>query len=236
MMKTFMTTSAVAALLAGAAFAQTDPATDTAPATEEVMPESAETSGDSGDTDIETGVESAAEGAAEAGSDAAEATGDAAGELATEAEDALEEVGDALTEPMEGDGNVPDAAMDTSPAAETMDGGSDMAREGWGDPEEGQTRVALDTVSADDLLGADIRSRDTDDTIATVADVLLDEGGSVEHVVAEFGGFLGFGQKTVLLGADNVDILTTLDDGAPIIRTNLDAESLEAMPEFEAEM
>ena len=63
---------------------------------------------------------------------------------------------------------------------------------------EGWTPVDLATVSPDTLIGADIRTYDQD-TVAAVEDVLMSPDGKVESVVARFGGFLGFGETTVLL-------------------------------------
>ena len=64
-------------------------------------------------------------------------------------------------------------------------------------PEEGWTTVDLATISADTLIGTDIRTYDQE-TVASVEDVLMTPDGQVENVVARFGGFLGFGETTVL--------------------------------------
>ena len=210
-----MTTSVAVSLLAGFALA------DTAADTQAEIP-----AGSAGEMVVDEAVT-----AGDTSPDVVEPLDEAATELETEAGDAADAVEEALTETMDGSESAPDTAMETTPGTEMMD--NDTAREGWGDLEEGQTRVSLDTVSADMLLGADITT-ETGETIATVDDVLLDDSGVVEHVVAQFGGFLGFGQQTVLLGADNVDIVTTAEDDAPIIRTNLTPEVLEAMPEYDA--
>lgn len=105
-------------------------------------------------------------------------------------------------------------------------------REGWDEPGEGYTRIAIDTVSADQLIGTDIYSLD-DETVATIDDVVLSTDGAVENVVAEFGGFLGFGANTVLLTMDEIDVLED-ESGALIVRTNLTPETLEGRPSYEA--
>ena len=66
--------------------------------------------------------------------------------------------------------------------------------------------VDLATISPDTLIGADIRTYDQE-TVASVEDVLMTADGKVENVVARFGGFLGFGETTVLLTPDEIAVV-----------------------------
>ena len=97
--------------------------------------------------------------------------------------------------------------------------------------EENWSAVEIATVSADELIGAEIRAPD-DARIARVGDVLLAPDGTVENVVAEFGGFLGFGREKVLLTTDDIDVFKSPDD-AVLVRTSLTPDALATMPEYE---
>ena len=87
------------------------------------------------------------------------------------------------------------------------------------------------TLSADDLIGTTIATYD-DQSVATVGDVILSAEGQVENVVAEFGGFLGFGARTVLLTMDDIDVLRDPNDNL-VVRTNMTPEELETRPDYE---
>lgn len=96
--------------------------------------------------------------------------------------------------------------------------------------DEGWSQVDVATISADMLIGADIRTYDQE-TIATVEDVLMTPEGTVEDVVARFGGFLGFGENTVLLGMDEISVVKDADGNVAVL-TNLTPEALKERPEF----
>ncbi len=93
------------------------------------------------------------------------------------------------------------------------------------------TPVDLATVSADRLIGADIVSHD-EEKIASVDDVLITDNGDVESIIAQFGGFLGFGQDKVVLTMDEVEIVEDETERL-VVRTSLTPESIENRPEYE---
>jgi hypothetical protein len=93
------------------------------------------------------------------------------------------------------------------------------------------TPVDLATVSADRLIGADIVSHD-EEKIAAVEDVLINDTGEVESIVAKFGGFLGFGTNKVLLTMDEVEIVQDESERL-VVRTGLTPETIETKPEYE---
>jgi hypothetical protein len=99
--------------------------------------------------------------------------------------------------------------------------------------EEGWSQVDMATVSADTLIGTDIRTYDQED-IAAVEDVLMTPDGQVESVVARFGGFLGFGENTVLLSMDEINVVQDADGNMAVL-TDLTPEALKDRPEYEAE-
>jgi hypothetical protein len=97
--------------------------------------------------------------------------------------------------------------------------------------EEGYSEVDVTTLSADDLIGTAIQTHD-DQSVANISDVILSDQGQVENVVAEFGGFLGFGARTVLLTMDDIDVLQD-PNGNLVVRTDLTPEALETRPDYE---
>ena len=127
----------------------------------------------------------------------------------------------------------PAAPMGTDPATETAQdpAGSMMAPDAGS--EMALTPVAPADISADKLIGANIQTANAEN-IATIDDVLLGADGSVESVVAQFGGFLGFGSNKVLLTLDEIEVLQD-EAGTFVVQTDLTPESLEGRPEYTAE-
>lgn len=140
------------------------------------------------------------------------------------------------TEPAPGD---PLVAPETAPAIDApatapIDGGAPVVTGDAMDGVGGTAYMPVDIagVSADELIGADIRNN-LDESIATVHDVVLAGDGSIDGVVARFGGFLGFGTNTVLLSLDEVELVTDDSDNL-LVSTHLTPEALEGRPEYEA--
>jgi PRC-barrel domain len=91
--------------------------------------------------------------------------------------------------------------------------------------DEGWRPADIAAVTADQMIGSDIRNADGQ-VIATVDDLILGADGKAESVAATFGGFLGFGTESVLLAIDEVEILQN-DAGQVTLRTELTPEALE---------
>ncbi len=206
MLKTLLATSALTAVLALGAQAQTAPdpsppaigADQKAPAAQTApAPEGTETAPIVPKT-AEQGTEPAGEMGAAPGNEAAPVAPKTA---------------DQGTEPA---GAAPGNELATEP---TM-------QEGW-------TKVDVATISTDTLIGADIRSYDNQN-IASVQDVLLGPDGKVDNVVARFGGFLGFGETTVLLTTNEITVVKDADDKLFVL-TSLTPEALKDRPEYKAD-
>ena len=72
-----------------------------------------------------------------------------------------------------------------------------------------------------------------DSQIGTVADVVIgSDGNTIDGIVAQFGGFLGFGRDRVMLSTDDVEIFQD-PEGRSLVRTPLSQDALEAMPAYE---
>lgn len=118
------------------------------------------------------------------------------------------------------------APAPTDPLAPTVEGTDDAFVEDW-------SPVELQTVSTDELMGADIRTTMDDSQIGTVADVVIGaDGNTIDGIVAQFGGFLGFGRDRVMLSTDDVEIFQD-PEGRSLVRTPLSQDALEAMPAYE---
>lgn len=95
------------------------------------------------------------------------------------------------------------------------------------------TPVASADISADKLIGTSIETR-AGENVASVEDVLMDPSGQVQNVVAQFGGFLGFGSNKVLLNPTEIEVLQD-ETGKFVVQTDLTPEALEGRPEYTAE-
>jgi hypothetical protein len=110
-------------------------------------------------------------------------------------------------------------ATDTAaaPAAGTrMD---PLVRDGYTDFDEAQ-------LTAEELIGTNVYGTN-DEHIGAIGDLALNEDGSIDAIVIDFGGFLGIGTKPVAVAYDNLNFLAnTNNDRAlvlPITRDQMDA-------------
>jgi hypothetical protein len=208
MLKTFLASTAIASLVAFGAYAQENPdasSHEDAAGENQMAPANSPTP--------EAGDDAVLPEAGQTVEDPAAATPDAAGEEGMAPMQAQEEPAAPAGEDM-----APMQAQE-QPAAPA------------GTPAEEYTEVDAATLSADDLIGTSIQTFD-DQTVATVNDVILNADGKVENVVAEFGGFLGFGARTVLLTMDDIEVLKDPSDNL-VVRTDLTPEAIETRPDYE---
>jgi sporulation protein YlmC with PRC-barrel domain len=144
----------------------------------------------------------------------------AADETMEPATDTAEDATDAMPD-------VDTAEEPAAPGAEPLDGATTA------DVGPVLTPVAAGDISADRLIGAQIQTVDGED-IAEVEDVLMAaDGSTVESVVAQFGGFLGFGSNKVELTMDEIEVMQD-ESGTYVVQTSITPESLEGRPEYEA--
>ena len=95
------------------------------------------------------------------------------------------------------------------------------------------TPVVAADVSVDELKGANIQTRDGQG-VAQIDDVLMTPDGKIENVVAQFGGFLGFGGTKVLLAPDEIEVFQD-QSGTYVVQTDLTPDALEGRPEYKVE-
>jgi hypothetical protein len=82
------------------------------------------------------------------------------------------------------------------------------------------------------LIGAKIHNANKE-TVGSINDIYLDDGGKVQAVVVSVGGFLGVGAKAVAVKWD--DIKFGRDGKSVMLTTSLTADALKAMPDYKTE-
>jgi sporulation protein YlmC with PRC-barrel domain len=86
------------------------------------------------------------------------------------------------------------------------------------------------SINASQLMGLNVENPNGD-KVGEIGEVILDDGGQVEGVVVDVGGFLGVGEHPVLLNWKDVSLAGSGND----VKANIaaTAESLKAMPVYE---
>jgi sporulation protein YlmC with PRC-barrel domain len=185
-------------------------------------------------TDMAAAAENTAEATAEAASDVGDAIADtteravdatvdtarsAAGATATDAENAVESVKATLDGAAMGEAIMMDASFDgelTEMTAPVID------REGWVDHAGGM-------MSYEELVGAPIYTTG-DERIGEIDNVVVNEQGEIVGAVLGVGGFIGLGEKDVMVSFDSLTLKKQAEGDE--LRAYIDAteEALEALP------
>ena len=207
MIRTLLTTSAVALVLSTAAIAQTttDPAAPAAP---------------------EPTVGQQVDNALDNAGDALQNAGDAV-------QDAAQDAGAAVDNAVDNAGQAVDNAVDSTGAAINNAGDAigDTLRQPW-DYASGYT-IGTDDVIVNDLLGAPVYSSTSDDAeeIGSVNDLIITADGDINAVVIGVGGFLGIGEKNVAVDFLSLEYNMAADNTWRWVLPTT-KEALEAAPEF----
>jgi hypothetical protein len=83
----------------------------------------------------------------------------------------------------------------------------------------------------DKLMGADVRSRQDDENIGTVDELVIDNNGKIVAVVVGVGGFLGMGDRDVAISWDALEVETD-SDGDTRFFVNQSRDQLRNAPEY----
>lgn len=95
------------------------------------------------------------------------------------------------------------------------------------DQQQGASGDRLAAMNPEDLVGSEVRNAEGDE-IGEVEDVVVDPN-QVPHAVVSVGGFLGLGEKDVVVPMDR---LTSGQEGEGLL-TDLTEDELEAFPAYE---
>ena len=69
--------------------------------------------------------------------------------------------------------------------------------------------------------------------IGSVSEILLDDTGQVQGITTDIGGFIGIGQKTVMIPLSDLRLARSPEDEDITIVTRLNKEQLEQAPEYQ---
>ncbi|KPQ11856.1 MAG: PRC-barrel domain [Saliniramus fredricksonii] len=84
------------------------------------------------------------------------------------------------------------------------------------------------------MINAD--ERENLEEIGGVQDVLIDRDGNIRGIIVGVGGFLGIGEREVVLGLDQLGFARDADDPESVmVLAQIDVQSLEEAPEFDRE-
>lgn len=83
-------------------------------------------------------------------------------------------------------------------------------------------------ISAEDLVDEDVLN-EANENVGEVEDVLIDREGRIAGVIISVGGFLGIGEKDVLVTFDKLKFAKDNDNDL-VVTINATKESLEAAP------
>nr|WP_170540496.1 PRC-barrel domain-containing protein [Ruegeria arenilitoris] len=163
----------------------------------------------------------------------------------------VEEVGKNLEEAAEATGDaLSNTAQDIKNAAQNTAEDVDQAAEATGeyisekagqmadavDPTtidiEGYVPVAQGTIPAEDLTGMRVYDV-SQEWIGEIEEVVVDMDGSVDGAVIGVGGFLGLGEKDVLIDFSRVSLMREVDGDATYAFVHADKEMLKEMPAYE---
>lgn len=255
MKRTLLTSVALGAMFAGAAF--TNPAitdsilspaaaqTEPAPGSDATTDEPAETMDDATDS-----MDEAADDAGDAASDAAEDAADTVDD-ATESDADIED-GDA-TSPVTTTGDTNDADSGTMDDADSAEEADDMLSDtddtttpdadadapmtddsASMDAPSGEMFITMqeeNEVSANTYVGQSLYNME-DESIGEITDLIFSDDGGARTAVVGVGGFLGIGQKDVGVNFDMITIEQQPDSSDVRLVIEATREDLENAPEF----
>jgi HPt (histidine-containing phosphotransfer) domain-containing protein len=97
------------------------------------------------------------------------------------------------------------------------------------------TSVPANSFRAENLIGAELKTRSGDETIGPVTDLVIDENGKIAAVIVEVGGFLGLGQKNVAIAWDSIEHRSNQSDAEYNFSVDTTKEALQDAPEYKSE-
>ena len=134
--------------------------------------------------------------------------------------------------PAADDADVADAEM-TDPALEETDmAEGDSPLTGDVVQSEEATMVDAGTFTSEELTGKRVYG-ETDEDIGEISNVVLTSSGTVDKIIVDVGGFLGIGEKSVALSADELNFSRESDSDNITVSVNMTKEELEQLPTYE---
>ncbi|WP_290786933.1 PRC-barrel domain-containing protein [Halomonas sp.] len=125
---------------------------------------------------------------------------------------------------------VPALALSTSAIADKHDAMKADGEQQMSGQEQ-MTSKPAGAFYADDIIGKNIKQRNSDEEIGEIQDLIIGEDGQVVGVVVTTGAFLGLGGQEVGLAWDQVE--HTVEDDESVFYTNVDEDTLRESPKYE---
>lgn len=94
------------------------------------------------------------------------------------------------------------------------------------------TAQAADDLSANQMIGHDVRTPNGDD-VGDINNLILKQSGKVEAAIIGVGGFLGIGEKNVAVPFEKIQVSQDAQTGKMKLTTSLTKDDLKAAPEFQ---
>ena len=87
--------------------------------------------------------------------------------------------------------------------------------------------------NSDSLIGQEVKSRNNNESIGTISNLLLDEDDKVVAAIISIGGVLGIGERDVAIAWDQIE--RRHDGDETTLWVNLNEETLKEAPEFSSD-
>lgn len=128
-----------------------------------------------------------------------------------------------------------DKGMATADRAQEQRMAAERAKQHGKTHETYLSSAPANSFRADELIGADLKSRADDETIGKISHLVIDEDGQIAAVIVEAGGFLGLGKKDVAVSWDSIE--RRLNEKGDGYEFSLDTtkDALQNAPEFKTE-
>jgi sporulation protein YlmC with PRC-barrel domain len=128
-----------------------------------------------------------------------------------------------------------DAATDTTETGAIAPADPNAAPAGTAmDPLNREALVDFDetTLTAEEIIGTNVYGPD-DQHIGAIGDlVLAEDGGKIDAIIIDFGGFLGIGTKEVAIGYEDLQFYADENGDNRSLVLNVTREQMEAAPAF----
>ena len=86
------------------------------------------------------------------------------------------------------------------------------------------------TYSADRLINATVRNA-ANENVGDINDIMFDGSGRITGIVVGIGGFLGIGERNVLVPYDQLQLRDD-PDGKLVVMSNLTKQTAKSLPEY----
>ncbi len=95
---------------------------------------------------------------------------------------------------------------------------------------EGLTPMKASEARAENLIGGAVYGPG-EERLGEVGDLIIEDGGAIQAMIVDFGGFLGVGEKMVAVDYEDITLMKD-DEGEPYLVTSLSESELQAAPEY----